>query len=34
VDVLSTEIPVVRDVLSEDLFCVAHKPIHAAWFPE
>lgn len=33
-DVLSTEIPLVRDVLSEDLFCVAHKPIHAAWFPE
>ena len=34
VDVLSTEVPVVRDALSEDLFCVARKPIHAAWFPE
>jgi SAM-dependent methyltransferase len=34
VDVLSTEVPAVRDLLSEDLFCVAHKPIHAAWFPE
>jgi hypothetical protein len=27
-------VPAVRDLLSEDLFCVAHKPIHAAWFPE
>jgi len=34
VDVLSTEVPAVRDLLSEDLFCVAHKPIHAAWFPD
>jgi SAM-dependent methyltransferase len=34
IDVLSTEVPALRDVLSEDLFCVAHKPIHAAWFPE
>jgi SAM-dependent methyltransferase len=34
VDVLSTEVPAMRDVLSEDLFCVANKPIHAAWFPE
>jgi hypothetical protein len=34
VDVLSTEVPGVRDFLSEDLFCVAHKPIHTAWFPE
>jgi len=33
VDVLSTEVPGVRDVLSEDLFCVAYKPIHTAWFP-
>jgi SAM-dependent methyltransferase len=34
VEVLSTEVPGVRDVLSEDLFCVAFKPIHASWFPE
>jgi SAM-dependent methyltransferase len=34
VDVLSTEVPGVRDFLSEDLFCVAHKPIHTAWFPD
>jgi SAM-dependent methyltransferase len=34
VEVLSTEVPFVRDVLSEDLFCVAYKPIHASWFPE
>ena len=34
VDVLSTEVPAVRDLLSEDLFCVAHKPIHTAWFPD
>lgn len=34
IDVLSTEVPVLRDVLSEDLFCVAHKPIHTSWFPD
>jgi SAM-dependent methyltransferase len=34
IEVLSTEIPGVRDVLSEDLFSVAYKPIHASWFPD
>jgi 2-polyprenyl-3-methyl-5-hydroxy-6-metoxy-1,4-benzoquinol methylase len=34
VEVLSTEIPVARDVLCEDLFVVAHKPIVASHFPD
>lgn len=34
VDVLSTEVPVMREMLSEDLFCVAFKPIHTSWFPD
>jgi 2-polyprenyl-3-methyl-5-hydroxy-6-metoxy-1,4-benzoquinol methylase len=34
VEVLSTEIPVVRDVLSEDLICTAYKPITLSHFPE
>jgi 2-polyprenyl-3-methyl-5-hydroxy-6-metoxy-1,4-benzoquinol methylase len=33
-DVLSTEIPVVRDWLSEDVICVALKPITLAHFPD
>jgi 2-polyprenyl-3-methyl-5-hydroxy-6-metoxy-1,4-benzoquinol methylase len=33
VEVLSTEIPVVRDLLCEDLFCRAYKPIVASHFP-
>jgi SAM-dependent methyltransferase len=31
--VLSTEIPVVRDVLNEALYCRAFKPIATAYFP-
>ncbi len=34
VEVLSTEIPLVRDVLCEDLFVVAHKPIVVSHFPD
>lgn len=34
VDLLSTEIPVLRDYLCEDLFCVAYKPITLAHFPD
>jgi SAM-dependent methyltransferase len=33
-EVLSTEIPVLRDWLSEDLVCVAHKPIALSHFPD
>ncbi len=33
-EVLSTEIPVVRDYLCEDLFCIARKPIALSHFPE
>ncbi|MBX3192228.1 MAG: class I SAM-dependent methyltransferase [Labilithrix sp.] len=34
VEILSTEIPVVRDWLCEDLFCKAYKPIVASHFPD
>jgi 2-polyprenyl-3-methyl-5-hydroxy-6-metoxy-1,4-benzoquinol methylase len=34
IEVLSTEIPVLRDLLCEDLFCRAYKPIAAAHFPD
>ena len=34
VEVLSTEIPLVRDVLSEDLFALAYKPIRLSYFPD
>ena len=34
VEILSTEIPLVRDVLSEDLFAVAYKPIRLSYFPD
>jgi 2-polyprenyl-3-methyl-5-hydroxy-6-metoxy-1,4-benzoquinol methylase len=34
VEVLSTEVPVVRDLLCEDLFCRAYKPIVASHFPD
>ena len=34
IDVLSTEIPVVRDFLCEDLFCRAFKPITLSHFPD
>jgi SAM-dependent methyltransferase len=33
-EVLSTEIPVVRDFVCEDLFCVAYKPIAMSHFPD
>lgn len=33
-EVLSTEIPVVRDYLCEELFCVAYKPIAMSHFPD
>jgi 2-polyprenyl-3-methyl-5-hydroxy-6-metoxy-1,4-benzoquinol methylase len=34
VEILSTEIPVVRDLLCEDLFCRAYKPIVLSHFPD
>ena len=34
VEVLSTEVPVVRDVLCEDIFCKAYKPIAQSHFPD
>jgi 2-polyprenyl-3-methyl-5-hydroxy-6-metoxy-1,4-benzoquinol methylase len=34
VEILSTEVPVVRDVLCEDLFCRAYKPIVLSHFPD
>lgn len=34
IDLLSTEFPVARDWLCEDLFCVAKKPIALAHFPD
>lgn len=34
VEVLSTEIPVARDFLCEDLFCRAYKPIVLSHFPD
>jgi 2-polyprenyl-3-methyl-5-hydroxy-6-metoxy-1,4-benzoquinol methylase len=34
VEVLSTEVPFVRDVLCEELFAVAYKPIRLAYFPD
>lgn len=34
VEIGSTEIPVVRDVLCEELFCVAYKPIVLSHFPD
>ena len=33
-DVLSTEIPIVRDVTSEDLILIAYKPIALSFFPD
>lgn len=33
-ELLSTEIPVIRDWLSEDLVCLTHKPISLAHFPD
>jgi 2-polyprenyl-3-methyl-5-hydroxy-6-metoxy-1,4-benzoquinol methylase len=33
VETLSTEIPVVRDLLCEDVFCLAYKPISLTHFP-
>lgn len=34
VELLSTEIPVARDILSEDVFCSAYKPIVLTHFPD
>jgi SAM-dependent methyltransferase len=34
VEVLSTEVPVLRDLMSEDLMCVAWKPIVLSHFPD
>jgi SAM-dependent methyltransferase len=34
IDALSTEMPLVRDWLSEDLVCLAYKPITLAHFPD
>jgi SAM-dependent methyltransferase len=34
IEMLSTEVPLIRDWLSEDLVCVAHKPIALAHFPD
>jgi len=34
IEILSTEIPVVRDLLCEELFCVAFKPIVLSHFPD
>jgi SAM-dependent methyltransferase len=34
VETLSTEVPVVRDWLCEDLFCIAYKPIVLSHFPD
>lgn len=34
VEVLSTEIPLARDLLCEDLFCIAWKPIVMSHFPD
>ncbi len=34
VEVLSTEVPVVRDYLCEEMFCVAYKPIVLSHFPD
>ena len=34
VELLSTEIPIIRDLLCEDLFCVALKPIVVSHFPD
>ena len=34
VEILSTEIPLTRDVLCEDVFCVALKPIALSHFPD
>ena len=34
VEILSTEIPVARDLLCEDLFCIAWKPIVMSHFPD
>jgi SAM-dependent methyltransferase len=33
-EVLSTELPVVRDILCEDVFCKAYKPIVLSHFPD
>ena len=34
IEVLSTEIPLVRDVLCEELYMVAYKPIILSHFPD
>jgi SAM-dependent methyltransferase len=34
VDVLSTEIPLLRDLISEDLFVKAYKPVALSYFPD
>lgn len=34
IDLLSTEVPVVRDYLCEDLYCRAYKPIVLSHFPD
>lgn len=34
VEILSTEVPALRDWLCEDLFCLAHKPIALSHFPD
>lgn len=34
IEVLSTEAPLVRDLLSEDVFCRAYKPIALSYFPD
>lgn len=34
IELLSTEVPLIRDYLCEDLFCVAYKPIAYSHFPE
>ena len=33
-DVASTEVPILRDWLSEDLYCRAWKPIAVSHFPD
>jgi 2-polyprenyl-3-methyl-5-hydroxy-6-metoxy-1,4-benzoquinol methylase len=33
-ELLSTDIPIMRDILCEDVFCVAYKPIALSHFPD
>lgn len=34
IEILSTEVPIFRDILCEDVFCVAYKPIVMSHFPD